>query len=128
MNNLVKRNFRYHFPNSYMRKRRFKYWIAIFFIILFLFKGITSVYPTLLNIGISKTISEKFFPLENDEENKTAEEKAGPETKPLYWNNDHQPGIAIVRFVLTIKRIQYHHIMYKQSVYISIPTPPPEIV
>lgn len=111
-----------------MYKRRFKYLTVIFFITLFLFKGVASLYPTLLNSGESKSISEKLFCTENEEESKSAEEKAEQETKALYLNNDCQPGVALIKFIPVIKSIQCYPVNYKQSVCISIPTPPPEIV
>jgi hypothetical protein len=107
-----------------MKKRNFKYLIAFFFILLFLFKGVASVYPGLLNIEIS----EKLFCAANEEEKKNAEEKAEQEAKAFYLCNDCESGINLVKFTLLRKSIQRHHLMYKQSVYISIITPPPEIV
>lgn len=111
-----------------MQKNRFTYLIAIFFITLFLFKGIASLYPTLWNSTEGKSICEKLFCEANEDDKKNAEEKAEQEVKAFYVYNDYQPGIDIVKFILVIKNIQCHHLVYKQSVYISIPTPPPEIV
>lgn len=107
-----------------MKKNRFKYLIAGFFILLFLFKGVVSECPGLLN----SEISEKFFCAANEEEKKNAEEKAEQETKAFYLCNECESGINLLKFMLVRKSIQRHHLMYKQSVYISITTPPPEIV
>jgi hypothetical protein len=107
-----------------MKKIRLKYFIAGFLVLLFLFKGVVAVYPGLLN----RESSEKFFCAANEEAKKSAEEKVEQETKAFYLCNEYESGINLEKFILVRKSIQRHHLMYKQSVYISISTPPPEIV
>jgi hypothetical protein len=109
-----------------MFKNCFKYFVTVFFIALFAFKGIVSVLPMLSKqLGTIAGI-EKLTDIETGAAEKNAEEKAETELKEFFLENNQYTFTGIL-CTLTTKSIAANNIDRKQDVFLPVITPPPEL-
>lgn len=108
-----------------IKKHYLRYFIGLFFIVLFSFKGIISVCPA-LSMQLAKIASiEIFIESEMNGAKKNAEEKNETEIKELFENNDHF-NIGNKLHIVSNKNIIANNIARNQDVFLPVITPPPE--
>ena len=106
-------------------KRNFIQHIAgFFFVCLFIFNGIYSVFPGLFAKD-EPTIENVFNP---ETEKKSSDEKGEKELKEIYFDNIYPYELSVVNFSAITKNRVAEEMMYKKDIHPSIPTPPPELL
>jgi len=109
-----------------MTKDYIKLLIAVFFISLHFLKGAVSIMPTFFSGMDKKFANELVTEAEQENEKKNTEDRPGGSPKEFYFN-DHCPLIFTLSGLSpTQQNIAAINILYKQTVYLSIPTPPPK--
>ncbi|MBL0356970.1 MAG: hypothetical protein IPP72_08800 [Chitinophagaceae bacterium] len=110
-----------------MKQTNLKYITVLFLITLFIVKGILATLPALLPDEADQSWIENVLSAATDEGKKSTEERSEQENKALYLDNNCFFDLAAMNIDVDQKDIRANKIQYKQSVYISIPTPPPEL-
>ena len=109
------------FLRCQMKRNFIKHIAGFFFICLFIFNGLYSIFPSLF-INDEPTI-ENVFNAETEKSN--AEEKGEKALKEVYLNNIYPGELLSVIFSVT-KILAAEQSMYKKDIHLSIPTPPPK--
>jgi len=109
-----------------MKKDILTYFAAVFFITIYLLKGIATVLPALLTDTGSKSILTALMDQETENNKNNTEERFDTETKELYLHHNFLISVVIPGVANSQKNIEENNIAFKQHVYASIPTPPPE--
>lgn len=110
-----------------MKEKSLKYITTFLLISFFIVKGILTTLPALLPFNADQSWIENILCAATEEEKKSTEEKFEQEYKALYLDNYCFLNPASMIIACDQKSIRANKIQYKQSVYISIPTPPPEL-
>jgi len=110
-----------------MKEKSLKYITTILLVSFFIAKGILTTLPALLPFKADQSWIENILCDATDEEKKSTEDKSEKEYKALYLDNNCFLDPATMVISCDQKKILANKLQYKQSVYISIPTPPPEL-
>lgn len=109
------------FLHCQMKRDCIKHIAGIFFVCLFIFNGLYSVFPSLFT-NDEPAIENVFNP---GTEKSSAEEKGEKALKEVYLNNIYPDEFLSVNFSVT-KILVAEQSMYKKDIHLSIPTPPPK--
>jgi hypothetical protein len=107
-----------------MRKNFSKYIISIFFILLFISKGIISLVPFLSDANAASLITEMLADAEKESSTKNSEEKSEIEKESAKYDTPHV--FELVAFSFDAKKLEDIADNYSPDVHIAIPTPPPK--
>lgn len=107
-----------------MRNTYLKHIAVIFFICLFLLKGVGSLVPG-LSVHFSKWTSQELVDSEAGNNKKNTEGKAENELKEYYLHHQLINTVSCLDAGCP-KDIALRKTIYRQTVYIAIPTPPPK--
>lgn len=104
-----------------------RYIAAIFFITLYVFKGIGVVAPMLIQVSSGKIEIADIVNNAEESEKNNAEEKTDKEVKELYIN--HFNEVDLNNGIVSLNKIiaTTHPLQAAQLFAGAIPTPPPEI-
>jgi hypothetical protein len=110
-----------------MKKYIVRYFIAGFFVCIYLIKGGASLAPSLLVFEKNDYLFALLMDIEKEGEKSNNGEKPDAETKEFYQHagafiNPNLPGTLITKIKTSTLTSSYI-----QQVYASIPTPPPEL-
>lgn len=109
-----------------IKMKIFRYITVIFFICLFVFNGLCTVFPKLF--ASNKPLIEKLYSSENESEKKEKSERAEEELKELYLNNIYPYGLLSINSNVIERNTIPYEAVCKKNVHLSIPTPPPELL
>jgi hypothetical protein len=111
-----------------MKKDHLRHFICLFFLVLFSFKGIISIFPALSAKAakrVSLQISTESEPIESK---KNAEETNEKEIKEFLLKSIAYYNIGNSAHIVTNTNIKSNNIDRKQDVFLPVITPPPEQV
>lgn len=109
-----------------MKKNLATYFIAAFFVCIYLLKGSASLMPSLFALEKNDTLFALLMDTETEDQQGKTGEKLDAETKELYFHssliNLNLPGILTSKAKTSALAMPYI-----QQVCAAIPTPPPEL-
>lgn len=109
-----------------MKKHWKTYLSCLLLITVFVMKGLVDVLPGLLAHTENADLVERLNTTQNSEENSQGEKK-GEGIKELFLDSSRPLLFWPEGPVATQQYLSAIHLLYKQRVYLSIPTPPPEL-
>lgn len=103
-----------------------KYFAAVFFITLYLLKGMVAVMPALMAGDKNHSLMAAFIDTEENEKRNNGE-KPGSETKELYLHHNHLANFNVAGTLQKTAAVSVHQPGFIQQTERVIPTPPPEL-
>ena len=116
-----------YFCTADMKKDSLQYLIAIFFISLYFFKGAATVWPVFFADITDKYSTEIPLDAGKESEKSVPEESTGKEFKEFYPDNIFSLNTQI-SITLLPENFAATNAVYQQTIYLSIPTPPPKTI
>lgn len=107
-----------------MKKNFFKYIVSIFFILLFISKGVVSLVPYLSDANSVSLIAEMLADAEKESSSKNSEEKSEIEKESAKYETPHM--LELVAFAPDSQKLIEISNNSSPEVHLPIPTPPPK--
>lgn len=109
-----------------MKKNMLKYFAAVFFISIYLLKGIVTVMPVFFSGGKSDFLITASIDTEENEKRNNGE-KLDSETKELYLHHNSLLNVSLPGTIVKTVKTPIDHTAIIKHIDRSIPTPPPEL-